>query len=103
MARDALENLKALFHALGAETFRMTSELMPPGSIIHEMGTCRMGDDPKKSVLNKFNQAHAVSNLFVVDGSSFVTSGGYAPTLTIGALAARASDYIVDQLRRGTW
>ena len=101
MAKDAVENLKALFHALGAEVWRITDDLMPPGSIIHEMGTCRMGSDSKTSVLNGFNQAHDVANLFVVDGSSFVTSGGFAPTLTIAALAARASDYIVDLLKRG--
>jgi choline dehydrogenase-like flavoprotein len=101
MAKDAVENLKALFHALGAENVRVTTELMPPGSMIHEMGTARMGNDPKKSVLNKFNQAHDMKNLFVVDGASFVTSGGYGPTLTIGALAARASDYIITQLKRG--
>ncbi len=51
-------------------------------------------------VLNKFNQAHDAKNLFVVDGASFVTSGGYGPTLTIGALAARASDYIIQQMKR---
>jgi choline dehydrogenase-like flavoprotein len=101
MAKDAVENLKALFHALGAENVRVTTELMPPGAMIHEMGTARMGNDPKKSVLNKFNQAHDVKNLFVVDGASFVTSGGYGPTLTIGALAARASDYVITQLKRG--
>ncbi|MBA3441302.1 MAG: GMC family oxidoreductase [Pyrinomonadaceae bacterium] len=100
MGKDAAENLLELFHALGAEIQNVSTSLMPPGSIIHEMGTCRMGDDPKKSVLNKFNQSHDVPNIFVVDGSSFVTSGGYAPTLTIGALAARASDYIVEQLKR---
>jgi choline dehydrogenase-like flavoprotein len=101
MAKDAVENLKALFHKLGAEEVRVTTELMPPGAMIHEMGTARMGNDPKKSVLNKFNQAHDVKNLFVVDGASFVTSGGYGPTLTIGALAARASDYIITHLKRG--
>jgi choline dehydrogenase-like flavoprotein len=101
MAKDAVENLRELFSALGAEVWRVTEDLMPPGSIIHEMGTCRMGNDSKTSVLNRFNQAHDVTNLFVVDGSSFVTSGGFAPTLTIAALAARASDYIVDQLKRG--
>ena len=101
MAKDAVENLKALFHAAGAEIYHVQTEMRAPGSMIHEMGTCRMGSDPKKSVLNKFNQTHDVSNLFVVDGSSFVTSGGYGPTLTIGTLAARASDYLVDEYKRG--
>jgi choline dehydrogenase-like flavoprotein len=100
MAADALENLKELLHTAGAEVLSYGEKLRPPGSMIHEMGTCRMGDDPNKSVLNKFNQAHEVSNLFVVDGSSFVTSAGYGPTLTIGALAARASDYLVDEYKR---
>jgi choline dehydrogenase-like flavoprotein len=101
MAKDAVENLKALFHALGAENVRTTDFIQAPGSMIHDMGTARMGSDPKKSVLNKHNQAHDVKNLFVVDGASFVTSGGYGPTLTIAALAARASDYIVTQMKRG--
>ena len=100
MAKDAVENLTALFDALGAEHVQVRTELRPPGSMIHDMGTARMGSDPMKSVLNKFNQAHDVKNLFVVDGASFVTSGGYGPTLTIGALAARASDYIIQQMKR---
>jgi choline dehydrogenase-like flavoprotein len=99
MAKDASENLKELLHTAGAEILSVGSHLRPPGSMVHEMGTCRMGNDPKKSVLNKFNQAHDVSNLFVVDGSSFVTSGGYGPTLTIGALAARACDYLVEEYK----
>jgi choline dehydrogenase-like flavoprotein len=101
MAKDAVENLKALFHALGAEHVRVTTELRAPGSMIHEMGTARMGSDPKKSVLNRFNQAHDARNLFVVDGASFVTSGGYGPTLTIAALSARAAAHIVAQMKRG--
>jgi choline dehydrogenase-like flavoprotein len=101
MAKDAVENLKALFDALGAEHVRVSTTLQNPGSMIHDMGTARMGSDPKKSVLNKFNQAHEVKNLFVVDGACFVTSGGYGPTLTIGALAARASDFIITQMKRG--
>ena len=101
MAKDAIENLKALMDALGAENVQARDRLMAPGYSIHGMGTARMGNDPKKSVLNKFNQAHDVKNLFVVDGASFVTSGGYGPTLTIGTLAAWASDYIVRQLKRG--
>ena len=100
MAKDAVENLTALFDALGAEHIQVRTEIRPPGSMIHDMGTARMGSDPKNSVLNKFNQAHDAKNLFVVDGASFVTSGGYGPTLTIGALAARASDYIIQQMKR---
>ena len=101
MAVDAVENLKALFDALKAENVQVSTEIMTPGSMIHDMGTARMGTDPKKSVLNKYNQTHEVKNLFVVDGASFVTSGGYGPTLTIGALSARACDYIIEQLKRG--
>ena len=100
MARDARENLLTLFKALGAESVRVSRDLANPGAAIHDMGTARMGNDPKKSVLNKYNQAHDVKNVFVVDGASFVTSGGYGPTLTIGALAARASAYVVQQMKR---
>jgi choline dehydrogenase-like flavoprotein len=72
-----------------------------PGSAIHEHGTCRMGDDPKKSVLNGFNQMHNVKNLFVVDGSSFTTASEKNPTLTILALSWRATDYLAGEMRRG--
>ena len=71
-----------------------------PGRIIHEVGTTRMGDDPNKSVLNKFNQAHEVKNLFVVDGGAFVSQADKNPTWTILALSMRASEYIVDQLKK---
>ena len=67
----------------------------------HLLGTARMGSDPLISVVNAWNQAHDVPNLFVVDGSSFTTSGGVNPTATIGALALRAADGIWD--RRGEW
>jgi choline dehydrogenase-like flavoprotein len=100
MAKDAVETLQELFHALRAENVTVAKEVFTPGSAMHDMGTARMGSDPKKSVVNKFNQTHDVKNLFVVDGASFVTSGGYGPTLTIGALSARASDYIVTQSKR---
>ncbi|MDP6653475.1 MAG: GMC family oxidoreductase, partial [Gammaproteobacteria bacterium] len=60
----------------------------------HLMGTARMGDDPDRSVVNKWGQAHDVDNLFIVDGSLFVTGGGVNPTPTIQALALRTADYI---------
>jgi len=73
----------------------------PPGLAIHEMGTARMGADPKKSVLNGHNQAHDVNNLFVTDGSCMVSSSCVNPTLTYMALTARACDYAVAQMKKG--
>ncbi|RBL93555.1 GMC family oxidoreductase [Chitinophaga flava] len=81
----------------GAETLY---GLENPGRIIHEVGTTRMGDNPSTSVLNKFNQAHEVKNLFVVDGGAFVSQADKNPTWTILALSMRASEYIVDQLKK---
>jgi len=68
----------------------------------HNRGTCRMGDDPKTSVVNKFHRAHDVPNLFVVDGSNLVTGGRNHPTMTIQALAFRAADHIVRAAKAGT-
>jgi choline dehydrogenase-like flavoprotein len=72
-----------------------------PGTAIHEHGTCRMGADPKRSALNGFCQMHEVKNLFVVDGSAFPTATEKNPTLTILALAWRATDYLAEELRKG--
>ena len=65
------------------------------------LGTCRMGKDPKTSVVNADHRAHDVKNLFIVDGSNFVTSGRGQPTMTIQALAFRAADRITDLVKRG--
>jgi choline dehydrogenase-like flavoprotein len=72
-----------------------------PGSSIHEHGTCRMGDDPKRSALNGFGQMHEVKTLFVVDGSAFPTATEKNPTLTILAFAWRATDYLANELKNG--
>ncbi|HEX2489474.1 MAG TPA: GMC family oxidoreductase, partial [Blastocatellia bacterium] len=85
----------------GIELITENLQMFPPGHSIHEVGTARMGDDPKTSVLNKWNQSHDIKNLFVVDGSCFVSSGCVNPTLTILALSMRASEYAVEQLKRG--
>ena len=71
------------------------------GSIIHEVGAVRMGDNPQESVLNQFCQAHDTRNLFVCDAGSFVSNPDKNPTLTINALAWRASDYLANEMRRG--
>ena len=68
---------------------------------VHLMGTCRMGNDPAASVVDKFNRAHDLPNLFIVDGSSFVTSGRQQPTATIQALAYRAADHMIAAAKKG--
>jgi choline dehydrogenase-like flavoprotein len=71
------------------------------GAIIHEVGTVRMGDDPRTSVLNKFSQSHEVRNLFVADGASFTGNPDKNPTHTIIALAWRMSEYLAEEMRKG--
>lgn len=71
-----------------------------PGYIIHEAGTARMGNDPKTSVLNKWSQAHDVKNLFCVDGSQFPSQANKNITWTILALSMRASEYIIDEMKK---
>jgi choline dehydrogenase-like flavoprotein len=68
---------------------------------VHEMGGARMGKDPKTSVLNKYNQAHDVPNLFVTDGAAMASSASQNPSLTYMALTARAVNYAVEQLKTG--
>jgi choline dehydrogenase-like flavoprotein len=101
LTNDAIECAHEMFEAAGVELLTENLEMFAPGHSIHEVGTARMGNDPKTSVLNQFNQAHDVKNLFVVDGSCFVSSGCVNPTLTILALAMRASDYLAEQAKRG--
>ncbi len=99
MGIDQLETLKKIADAAGFEVLE-ERELLPPGLSAHECGTARMGDDPKKSVLNKFNQSWDIKNLFVVDGSCFVSQGCQNPTLTMMAITARACDYIAYQYQK---
>lgn len=73
-----------------------------PGSVIHEMGTARMGRDPKTSVLNGWNQSHDISNLFITDGSFMASSPPQNPSLTYMAMTARACDYAVKEMKKGT-
>jgi choline dehydrogenase-like flavoprotein len=71
------------------------------GAIIHEVGTIRMGDDPRTSPLNKYCQAHEVKNLFVADAAPFVSNADKNPTHTIVALAWRTAEYLAEELRKG--
>jgi choline dehydrogenase-like flavoprotein len=101
MAKDAIATMEELVHACGWEVLAKHDQMFAPGYSIHEVGTCRMGGDPKTSVLNKWNQSHDIKNLFVVDGSSFVNAGPMNPTMTILALSLRASEYLAGQMRAG--
>jgi choline dehydrogenase-like flavoprotein len=101
MAKDQIETLKEMAHEAGYQIHYANASLAPPGLCIHEVGTARMGNDPKKSVLNKFNQSWDVKNLFVTDGASFVSGGCQNPTDTMMAITVRACDYIVDQHKKG--
>ena len=102
MAEHMNDFVEELVHEAGGELVDYRrGELDKPGSAIHEHGTCRMGDDPKRSALNRFNQMHEVKNVFVVDGSAFPNASEKNPTLTILALSWRATDYLADRLRAG--
>lgn len=102
MVAEMYDMAESIFRAAKAEMLPFTRGAIDSfGSAIHEHGTCRMGDDAKRAPLNKFNQMHDVKNVFVVDGSSFTTASEKNPTLTILALAWRATDYLAGEIKRG--
>jgi len=95
MWKDGREQAVEMLQAAGATDVRMTGQYSVPGFCIHEVGTARMGNDPKTSVLNKYCQSHDVENLFCTDGAAYVSIGCQNPTLTMMSLTVRACDYIV--------
>ncbi|HKX29057.1 MAG TPA: GMC family oxidoreductase [Blastocatellia bacterium] len=101
MCQDMAETAQEMFEAAGFEIVRFNSSPLTEGWSIHELGTARMGTDPKTSVLNQFQQSHDVKNLFVVDGSSHLSAACQNPTWTIMALCWRSCDYLADELKRG--
>lgn len=92
---------RELLTAAGATKIHTGDIPDTPGGAVHLLGTARMGNDPTSSVVDKYHRAHDVKNLFIVDGSSFVTSGRGQPTMTIQALAFRAADHIAEFARKG--
>ena len=105
-ARHMKETFKEIFHGMGAiitwgdDDAKNNYGLETPGRIIHEAGTVRMGEDPKTSALNKWNQAHDCKNLFVMDGGSFVSQADKNITWTILALALRASENLISEMKK---
>ncbi|MFC3094188.1 GMC family oxidoreductase [Alteromonas sediminis] len=101
MMADAVSEFEKMFTKIGMTDIFTASnpDSAPPGSAIHEVGTVRMGNDPKESVLNGFNQSHDIPNLFVTDGASYCSSATVNPSLTFMALTARAADYAVNEVK----
>lgn len=101
MAKDALATILEMADAAKFKVLETSSTPAPPGFCIHEVGTARMGSDPKTSVLNKWNQTWDAKNVFVTDGACYASIGCQNPTLTMMAITARACDYIADEFKRG--
>jgi choline dehydrogenase-like flavoprotein len=101
MVKDMPVTAAEMLEAAGAKDVHTFLDPSKPGEGIHEMGSARMGHDPKTSVLNSWNQSHDIKNLFVTDGSFMVSSACQNPSLTYMAMTARACDYAVKQMQRG--
>ncbi len=101
MRKDYIATSAEIIEAAGGLKTRTIDFGMVPGSMIHEMGTARMGHDPKTSVLNKWNQSHDINNLFITDGSFMTSSANQNPSLTYMAFTARAVDYCVKEMKKG--
>ncbi len=101
MRRDMMNDMAEMLEATGVKDVRVFDNGYFPGMGIHEMGTARMGRDPKTSVLNAHNQVWDCTNVFVTDGSGMASAGCQNPSLTYMALTARAAAFAVDELKRG--
>jgi choline dehydrogenase-like flavoprotein len=100
MMKDVKESAAEMLETAGLKQIK-TYEKPAPGMSVHEMGTARMGRDPKTSVLNAFNQMHDVQNIFITDGSCMTSSACQNPSLTYMALTARACDYAFNEMKKG--
>ncbi len=102
MRKDMQQEAISMLTAAGFKNVKGFDEPCYPGHAIHEMGTARMGRNPKTSVLNKYNQIHAVKNVYVTDGACMTSSGNQNPSLTYMALTARAVNHALQQLNKKT-
>lgn len=100
MRKDIMNQAAEMFDAAGFKNIQTFDKGYSMGLGIHEMGTARMGRDPRTSVLNKYNRLHAVSNVYVTDGSGMTSAGNTNPSLTYMALTARAVDHAVKELKK---
>jgi choline dehydrogenase-like flavoprotein len=101
MVEDYVQQSTEMFEKAGFINIKAEDTKSPPGSDIHEMGGVRMGNDPKTSLLNKWNQLHHCKNVFVTDGACMTSTGTQNPTLTFMAITARAANHAIEELRKG--
>ena len=101
MKKDWIEQAEEMLELAGFREITTYDSNAPIGRGIHEMGTARMGHDPKTSVLNRYNQIHACKNVFVTDGSFMTSSACQNPSLTYMAFTARAANYAAEQIKNG--
>ncbi|HEY0272968.1 MAG TPA: GMC family oxidoreductase, partial [Chitinophaga sp.] len=101
MRKDMMNDAAEMLEAAGVKDVKTYDGGSYPGMAIHEMGTARMGRDPKTSILNGYNQMHTVKNVFVTDGASMVSAACVNPSLTYMAMTARAVDYAVKEMKKG--
>lgn len=103
MVKDYQEQLSEMFEKAGFTDIKTTDSKQAPGLDIHEMGGVRMGLDAKTSLLNKWNQMHHCKNVFVTDGSCMTSTSTQNPSLTYMALTARAADYAMGEMKKGSF
>jgi len=101
MREDIIDSAVEILEKAGLKNVQGYDGSYGVGKGIHEMGTARMGHDPKNSVLNKWNQVHQIPNLFNTDGACMTSAACQNPSLTYMALTARAANYAVEQLKKG--
>ena len=107
MAQHMKQSFTSIIEEMGGKVLglnnpeRESAGISVPGTIIHELGTVRMGNDPKNSALNRYCQAHEAKNLFVADAAPFVSNPDKNPTLTINAMAWRTAEYIAESMKKG--
>ena len=99
--KDFMEQYTEMYTQAGFTDIKTSDSKQAPGLDIHEMGGVRMGKDPKTSLLNEWNQLHACKNVFVSDGACMTSTSTQNPSLTYMALAARAADYAMGELKKG--
>ena len=101
MIKDFLTESAAMLDKAGCKNINQYDNHQAPGLDIHEMGGCRMGNDPKTSLLNKWNQLHHCQNVFVTDGACMTSTGNQSPSILYMALTARAANHAIEEMKKG--